>query len=472
MAGGGHNPTSARCSHASSQSPHERPRRDFAEALVSAISHGPERTEKLFPGAVTAHITPPHADACAGAALQAIALHAAQVLRGGGGGGGASHELLMPRWLLGEEVTVPGVGEGGLCKLCGSETAHVAACPGLGAFLVNLFHDVARGLTRHGVPTQVSQHDLHHGHIFLTKGGHLGMLLHTREYPAESEAFPYSLGHCQKGSTVLDPLASTRNVLWLHSAPGQDTGGGAGGRMALLNTEEGSSVTWHLIAPDAGPCGTVYEGFLGAAVCDVTYFDASFGPEAGISDPQAGLSDPETGLFTPEAGLSAPEAGPSCPEAGLYYQEAGLSDPGAGGSTPEAGSCCSEAGLFHPEAGLSVPEAGVSGPEVGLYHLEAGLFHPEAGLSPPAAGVSCSEAGLSYPEAGPCGFETSLSAPKASLSSPQVSVSACEEPSFCRGGARVLLQPFSRGRAEGELRAWVWQALIHCHAGNTGGFRK
>ena len=166
MARGGRNPTSARCSHATAESPsHQRPRRDFAEALVSALAHGPELTEKLFPGAVAAHLPLPNADACAGAALQAIALHAAQVLRGGGGGEGAAHdapvgdqqrgieegawsaseELLMPRWLLGEEVTVPGVGAGGLCKLCGSETAHVAACPGLRAFLVNLFHDVARG---------------------------------------------------------------------------------------------------------------------------------------------------------------------------------------------------------------------------------------------------------------------------------------------------------------------------------------
>ena len=169
VAGGGHIPTSARCSHATAESPsHQRPRRDFAEALVSALAHGPELTEKLFPGAVEAHLPPPNADACAGAALQAITLHAAQVLRGGGGGEGAAHdapngdqqrgieeggmgsgsasdELLMPPWLLGEKITVPGVGEGGLCKLCGSETAHVAACEGLEAFLVNLFHDVASG---------------------------------------------------------------------------------------------------------------------------------------------------------------------------------------------------------------------------------------------------------------------------------------------------------------------------------------
>ena len=42
-------------------------------------------------------------------------------------------------------------------------------------------------------------------------------------------------------------------------------------------------------------------------MCDVTYFDASFGPEAGLTCPEAGLSFPEAGLSGPEAGLSCPE---------------------------------------------------------------------------------------------------------------------------------------------------------------------
>lgn len=64
---------------------------------------------------------------------------------------------------------------------------------------------------------QLDRFDLHHGHLFISSVGRLGVLFHSREYPARHPtAFPVHLGYCQESSSLAfeQRAADLRNMLW------------------------------------------------------------------------------------------------------------------------------------------------------------------------------------------------------------------------------------------------------------------
>ena len=120
--------------------------RDFADALIASLVAG---ADELVPGAVAAHMTPPVLDPCSRATLTAIAQHAARVLASPR----PEADLLIPGWLLGDEIPAPRVGEGGRCNLCGCGAVRAPTCPRLSAYIRALFHSAAAGMTAVGAPT-------------------------------------------------------------------------------------------------------------------------------------------------------------------------------------------------------------------------------------------------------------------------------------------------------------------------------
>lgn len=70
-----------------------------------------------------------------------------------------------------------------------------------------------------GIALQVtlSRFDLFHAHMFCTHStNRLGMLFHSKEYPAYDKDFPINLGFCQQKSPVKYEEAAMdfRNLLW------------------------------------------------------------------------------------------------------------------------------------------------------------------------------------------------------------------------------------------------------------------
>ncbi|KAI8998098.1 hypothetical protein BC832DRAFT_566181 [Gaertneriomyces semiglobifer] len=87
----------------------------------------------------------------------------------------------------------------------------------LDKYFANLFKDIESS-TKGAI--QLNRFDLWHGHLFANDEANLvGVLFHSKEYPAVSEEFPYSLGWCQANSTVpfSDAVMARRNLLWTYS---------------------------------------------------------------------------------------------------------------------------------------------------------------------------------------------------------------------------------------------------------------
>jgi hypothetical protein len=140
----------------------------------------------------------------------------------------------------------------------------------------------------------------------------LACLFHVREYPQYSEAFPYDLGYCQRGSNVAAIDAHQRNILWVDSqAVGEEVradlrgsatrldasgtpplageadaqrgkAGGWGGVMrgeetilVALNTGEGGRVREALVYPGLEELGTILETDFGFPIADLICIQSS-----------------------------------------------------------------------------------------------------------------------------------------------------------------------------------------------------
>ena len=142
------------------------------------------------------------------------------------------HRLLEPCTL--EDLDVEGSTTAG-CDLLGTSLSKVYNFKDarVSELFVRLFHAAASSAPSQGLqPLQLSRYDLFHGYAcslliralpysFHIKGRsprlwllafrhiisfyeslEIGVLLHAREYPAESEEFPINLGYCQTGACL------------------------------------------------------------------------------------------------------------------------------------------------------------------------------------------------------------------------------------------------------------------------------
>ena len=132
--------------------------------------------------------------------------------------------------------------------------------------------------------------DLFHAHLFCTRHSRqLGLLFHTKEYPAyNKQSFPINLGYCQQNShLVFDRTAMDfRNLVWfqvsnfpaslqslastcLHQQP---TVKMVQGRLCCLDVGPDSILHHELIMDGLQDVRTVLESDFGDAVVDVNYF--------------------------------------------------------------------------------------------------------------------------------------------------------------------------------------------------------
>lgn len=149
----------------------------------------------------------------------------------------------------------------GACQVfpCDSCDARRVREPAVERFVRALFREVA-GLCG----AEMSRFDLFHAHLFLGRGcGRIGFLFHAKEYPAyEGQLFPYRLGYCQEGSSVV--LEECREMgrrcaLWMY------------GDREMVRLDSSTRL----------PFGTVYESELGAPVADLFYFEGRRGDRDG-----------------------------------------------------------------------------------------------------------------------------------------------------------------------------------------------
>jgi hypothetical protein len=132
-----------------------------------------------------------------------------------------------------------------------------------------------------GAEFTLSRYDLFHGHLFLSAGGTIGVLLHAQEYPAfDEDAFSVHLGYCQEGSGVRYELNNMnyRNILWttgrLNSHLGEANQQEARyeGVLCILDTSPGSALHEQLLMEGLKFVRTIDESDFGYVLADVNYF--------------------------------------------------------------------------------------------------------------------------------------------------------------------------------------------------------
>jgi len=103
-------------------------------------------------------------------------------------------------FLSSKVLMVGGMGPGNRCMLCGREVVHRFSSAAIETSFLEMFERVRDVCRDAGTSAEVSQHDLHHAHMFWSvEHKLLGLLFHLREYPKfDQERFPYQLGFCQE----------------------------------------------------------------------------------------------------------------------------------------------------------------------------------------------------------------------------------------------------------------------------------
>ncbi|CAM6115491.1 unnamed protein product [Calypogeia fissa] len=164
-------------------------------------------------------------------------------------------------------------------------------------YMAFLFETIAELSPSVGLNISLNRFDLFHGHMFTAYNtGRLGILFHSREYPAYDEnKFPLNLGYCQKGSTLpYDASMALRNIVWLAPMPdcspvinsSNQTCSKkwlAPGSLFVLDTAEGKILDRELVPDYLDVVHTVSEDDLGDVMLDVNYFSlANNTPEERI----------------------------------------------------------------------------------------------------------------------------------------------------------------------------------------------
>ncbi|KAG9444538.1 hypothetical protein H6P81_015878 [Aristolochia fimbriata] len=149
----------------------------------------------------------------------------------------------------------------------------------LNSYLAFLFEIIAARGPSVGLNVSLNRYDLFHGHLFLaTNSGRLGILFHSKEYPAyNSKTFPYSMGYCQKGSNLrYDDSMNLRNILWLAPLPSNTTKAWlAPGVLVVLDAHPDGIIYKELVPEYVDAVRTMYEDDFGEVAVDVNYFNLS-----------------------------------------------------------------------------------------------------------------------------------------------------------------------------------------------------
>jgi hypothetical protein len=149
------------------------------------------------------------------------------------------------------------------CHLCRSQTGHNFRRIQLQRHFAAVFAAVAAHAPALGLPVELSRFCTFHGHLFVTTSC-VGLLIHSREYPALGPDFDINLGNCQVGSMCHwnSHLMALRNILYIVPARLHlDT------RLVVLHTGE----LPELLAPGVSALHTVYESDFGQPLADVNY---------------------------------------------------------------------------------------------------------------------------------------------------------------------------------------------------------
>uniref|UniRef100_A0A7S4M9C8 Uncharacterized protein n=1 Tax=Odontella aurita TaxID=265563 RepID=A0A7S4M9C8_9STRA len=214
-------------------SPHPLPPSEAGEALLhSLIGTGQkigggagEFLSAAIPGIRLGHVTED-----VGASLRGVWEHGAVGLlattAGPGEGRGKTDDAPLAERLCFGKCDLTGLGD--------SDAATNSIClvgPDLEDHFVSIFRSVVASQRARGGTTRLSQHDLHHGHIFRaclrgelseteekSKIAIVGTLFHCAEYPSDNCGIlrGINLGHCQIGSDCSPTLEDWRfrNALW------------------------------------------------------------------------------------------------------------------------------------------------------------------------------------------------------------------------------------------------------------------
>ncbi|KAL0033494.1 hypothetical protein WJX77_012129 [Trebouxia sp. C0004] len=156
------------------------------------------------------------------------------------------------------------------CSLAAQPTARRFLYPQLNRFLADVFEGIPTGTQSSGLPkVELNRFDLFHAHLFYTKKAQsLGLLFHSKEYPAyDQQKFPINLGYCQQDSYLgYDETAmNLRNMLWFQ------------GRLCALDVGPESVLHHDLIMDGLQDVRTVLESDFGQGVIDVNYFASILG---------------------------------------------------------------------------------------------------------------------------------------------------------------------------------------------------
>lgn len=162
---------------------------------------------------------------------------------------------------------------------------------------------------------QLNRFDLFHAHLFIDYSySDVGIIFHAREYPAFNKGtFPYILGYCQKGSTLVydDDQMALRNFVWYkvrlvstqiktekwrHYRITDTRYRGffsfyrallttemicVQDNLAALNTSSGNILSEELLFPGTQLCHTVFEDELGVPAADIFFFQSLCTTEYG-----------------------------------------------------------------------------------------------------------------------------------------------------------------------------------------------
>ncbi|KAH0462455.1 hypothetical protein IEQ34_010030 [Dendrobium chrysotoxum] len=163
------------------------------------------------------------------------------------------------------------------CELTRTPNGYRFANKDLNSYFEFLFELIVERAPSVGMNVSLNRYDLFHGHLFLASdSGRLGILFHAREYPAyERKRFPYNLGFCQTGSTVIyDDSMNLRNILWLAPLPSNVTKAWlAPGTLVVLDAHPGGVIYEKLVPDYVDFVRTVYEDDFGEVVVDVNYLN-------------------------------------------------------------------------------------------------------------------------------------------------------------------------------------------------------
>lgn len=156
----------------------------------------------------------------------------------------------------------------------------------INSYIVFLYHAISMLSPFVGLNVSLSRFDLFHGHMFTSYDtSRLGILFHSREYPAYDEkTFPLNLGFCQKGSSIpYDKSMDLRNILWLAplvrcTKQGIADDWLASGALLILDAREGGVVYRELVPEYLDYVRTISEDEFGDHVADINYLNLDISP--------------------------------------------------------------------------------------------------------------------------------------------------------------------------------------------------